>query len=500
MAIKQVLGQYGASFQQVLFNHNNKIPTDLFRDLIKCKLHQVATMDLLKCLKRSHPSTVSLIQLLSPINDIDILLEQTDNNTFIDSVDRFLHDTPFKPFYYPQVDPNYMPHEIYIRRKHIWHSIFWLYSQRQSQSTCNKCLEKPSHMLLHWLFECDKQSDSRTFLFDQLTKLKQSEPTLSTHPLFQLINEWYDNHNHQQHDIDFIDIILRSFMAPLATSADCNISIYHATIIRSLFITMCALAIPHIRKLLHPLHWFQVQPSVTVDLEDSSKNKSVALRQYTSGNIALCDISTFPIRKNLNTTDFPVFGSAQLRKKNPTLQASATSFINNILRKYPNDYFLWSDAAFKRTKSHSAAATLITHNNNICHTSSVTLNTNNIATAEIAGIMLNLTWLLQYPTLIPSVHIMCDNQYAVKACLKLCNPHPNHIHFYSLIHRTIKHLSAVTKIFFHWIPGHTNNKFHSQVDHLACNCLYHSNTFTLTLSQLLKNHTDAMASGRVNHP
>ena len=297
-----------------------------------------------------------------------------------------------------------------------------------------------------------------------------------------------------------IDIILRSFMSPLATSNQCNISVYHGTIIRSLFITMCAMALPQIHKLLHPLQWFQVQPSILVDLEDSSKHKYIALRQYTSGTIALADISAFHSPKEFNPTDFPVFGSAQLRRHNPTLQASATSFINQILLKHPHDYFLWSDGAFKRSKPYAAAATLVTHNNQICHKLSATLNTNNVATAEISGIILSLTWLLQCTNPPSSVHIMCDNQYAIKSCLKLCNPHHSHVPFYSAIHRTIKHLSNTTQISFHWIPGHTNNKFHSQVDRLASNCLHRHNAPTLTLCELLENYTDAMASGRANNP
>ena len=90
LSIKQILNQYGQSFRNALFNHHNKLPTDLFRSLISCKLHQVATIELFQTMSTSD-STVSLVQLLSPINDIDILLDQANKSNFIDTIDRFLH-------------------------------------------------------------------------------------------------------------------------------------------------------------------------------------------------------------------------------------------------------------------------------------------------------------------------------------------------------------------------------------------------------------------------
>ena len=138
-----------------------------------------------------------------------------------------------------------------------------------------------------------------------------------------------------------------------------------------------------------------------------------------------------------STADFPVFGSAaaRRRRKDHVLQASATSFIQNILTKCPHDHFLWSDGAYSRSKPYASTATLVTVNGLVCHSSSATINTNNIATAELSGVLMNLTWLLQCSKPPPSVHIMCDSQYAIKACLTLCKPHPIHVPFIAAIHR-----------------------------------------------------------------
>lgn len=495
LAIKDILQQYGHSFQHALFKHYNKLPTDLFRQLISCKLHQVDTLELLQKLEPTS-SILSLIQLLSPIPDIDILLEQADKVNFVDSVDRYLHDTPFIPFFNPSVDAQYIPHEIFIHRQHIWHRILWLYSQRNAHSTCDKCLEPSNHLLLHSLFECDKQTACRQFIFDQLHQLQHDHPALAEHPLFTLIDDWYG----QTHDIDtdMLDTLLSLFMMPLATPQSYSLSVQEAKIIRSLFINLCAMTLPNLHKLLQPLHWFRTDRSLLIDLEDSTQPKHIALCKLQSSQFKLCTIS--PLCKTNLSVDFPVFGSAAIRRKDPVLQAAATDFIQNILTKYPNQHFLWSDGAYSRSNLYASASTLVTATDQVCHSSSVTINTTNIATAELCGIIMNLTWVVQCSTHLPSIHIMCDNQYAVKACLKLYKPNLVHVPFIAAIHRTIRYLEPTTKIHFHWIPGHTNNKFHCQVDHAATQALQRHSNYTITVNKLLQNNTDALASGGACHP
>ena len=61
------------------------------------------------------------------------------------------------------------------------------------------------------------------------------------HPLFQIIDDWYDEN--QKLDTDMLDTMLRLFicMAPLSTHRSYSLSVREAIIIRSLFIDMCAL-------------------------------------------------------------------------------------------------------------------------------------------------------------------------------------------------------------------------------------------------------------------
>ena len=314
--------------------------------------------------------------------------------------------------------------------------------------------------------------------------------------MFQIIDDWYDE-NHEL-DTDMLDTMLRLFMAPLSTHRSYSLSVREAIIIRSLFIDMCALTFPNLRKLLQPLHWFRTKRSIFIDLEDSTSFKHISVRKSISSELQLCDISSSC--SSNSPVDFPVFGSATIRRKDPVLQAAATAFINSILAKYPNQHFLWSDGAYSRFKRYASTAILITINDEICHSSSITINTTNIATAELCGIVMNLTWLLQCSEPLPSVHIMCDNQYSIKICLKQCQSHPLHMPLVAAIHRTVQTLKPVTTIHFHWIPGHTDNKFHCQVDTAASQALQLYSTHTLTLHKLLHNITDALASGGVHNP
>ena len=96
---------------------------------------------------------------------------------------------------------------------------------------------------------------------------------------------------------------------------------------------------------------------------------------------------------------------------------------------------------------------------------------------------MNLTWLLQCSEPLPSVHIMCDNQYSIKICLKQCQPHPLHMPLVAAIHRTVQTLKPVTTIHFHLIP---DNKLNCQVYIAAIQALQLYSIHTLTLA-LKKN-------------
>ena len=229
------------------------------------------------------------------------------------------------------------------------------------------------------------------------------------------------------------------------------------------------MVLPVLRQLLRPIHWFSFQSSILIDLEDSTAAKHISLQQCYHYTVKLCNTSS--IRPQVQPTDFPVFGSARTRRHDPILQASATAFINNIQAQHPTDIFLWSDGAYSRSNTYSSTASLVTLRNRVLHTSGATINTTNSATAEICGILRNLTWLSHSDNSSASVHIMCDNQYAIKACCKHQKPHPCHITLLHAIHQTVASLPNIT-VHFHWIPGHTNNKFHCQIDRIATQSLH----------------------------
>ena len=186
---------------------------------------------------------------------------------------------------------------------------------------------------------------------------------------------------------------------------------------------------PDARKLLHRLHWFSIKHSVLIDLEDSTKAKHISPRKSSTSKVQLCDTSC--LRTQIQNSQFHVFSSARFRRKVISLQASAASFISQT--QYPIEYFLWSDGAYSRFNPFSSAVTLVTLNNQVCHNSAVTLNTDNSAIAEICGVIHNFNWLLTRDDRPSSVHIMCDNQYTIKVCLKLIKPHPSHAIYFKLL-------------------------------------------------------------------
>ena len=118
-----------------------------------------------------------------------------------------------------------------------------------------------------------------------LDRLKNRNPTLCEHPLFELITDWYTTT--EDHDVDLLDAMFQSFMAPSATSKDCSISRQHSLIVRSLFINLCAMVVPDLPQLLRPIHLFSFQPSILIDLEDSTAAKHISLQQSSQSTVKL---------------------------------------------------------------------------------------------------------------------------------------------------------------------------------------------------------------------
>ena len=136
------------------------------------------------------------------------------------------------------------------------------------------------------------------------------------------------------------------------------------------------MTLPDLQQLLRPLRWYSFKPSISIDFEDSTRIKNISLQQSPKSTVQLCDISSF--RSQLQSPEFPVFGSVRTRRQDPVLQASATTFINNIQAQYPGEHFLWSDGAYSRSCFYASTASLVT-----LQTSSATINTTNSVTAEI---------------------------------------------------------------------------------------------------------------------
>ena len=179
------------------------------------------------------------------------------------------------------------------------------------------------------------------------------------------------------------------------------------------------------------------------------------------------------------------------------MQATATAFVNNLENTLYNDIQLWSDASVRKHHQYGGIAILIKLHDQILHTTTTRLNTHDIALAELCGILLNLHWLYEHPHISHTAHIFCDNQYAIKTCLQLHYPHIKHILIAQKILQLHNLLSQQIKINFHWIPSHTDNITHARVDKDARECVTKPYTPLTTVTALLSQHTDALASGEI---
>ena len=244
---------------------------------------------------------------------------------------------------------------------------------------------------------------------------------------------------------------------------------------------------------MFPIEWCNSQNNHIIDIQDYLKHSYVSLSRDQTGKLSLCT-TTFTTS---NSTQFPIFASARTRKKQPQLQATATAFVNNLENTLYNDIQLWSDASVRKHYQHGGTAILIKLHDKILHTHATRLNTHDIALAELCGILLNLHWLYEHPNITSTAHILCDNQYAIKACLELHYPHIKHILIVQKILQLYKALNRQIKINFHWIPSHTDNATHARVDKDARECINKPYTALSTITALLCKHTDALASGEI---
>ena len=183
---------------------------------------------------------------------------------------------------------------------------------------------------------------------------------------------------------------MQAFMAHIATSQSADISLSLEKIIRALFINLCAFSLPRVTSLLNPFKWFTTSINTNIDLQDAIAVKRISLR-LTSSRLILTPTQ---VNKNqLMDHLFPVFCSASMRANDPIAQQAATEFVNNIVISHRDDLFLWSDGSFRRHHKNATFATLVSHQNIILSSQSCKLQTTNISTAEICGIIANLNWL-----------------------------------------------------------------------------------------------------------
>ena len=161
------------------------------------------------------------------------------------------------------------------------------------------------------------------------------------------------------------------------------------------------------------------------------------------------------------------------------LQSLATQFIQNIIDNNPSDLFCWSDGSIRKHLPNSAGvSSVISTTTDIISECATRVNTTSISVAEICGIISSLKYVCTNLPKPKHIHILCDNQYVIKAICNDCKINPAHTVYLTTISTLVNYLQRKNyTITFHRIPSHTDNIFHTKTDTLA----FDATTSPLTL-------------------
>ena len=196
--------------------------------------------------------------------------------------------------------------------------MFWLYAQQNASETCPTCLEQSDNLLLHYLFECDKSSHTRTLIFNEMYQLNTRSAYYTNHHLFIFLDEWLHNHNVHTIDTDIFHQVFVTCMSPTINSKGFNFDNQTRDILCSLLLSLAAFTIPHLRSILQPLQWTEIQNTCIIDMQDALRRTYLSLSRSRSGIISL---ATTNFTQATPDTQFPIFASARTRKMQPSLQA-----------------------------------------------------------------------------------------------------------------------------------------------------------------------------------
>ena len=178
------------------------------------------------------------------------------------------------------------------------------------------------------------------------------------------------------------------------------------------------------------------------------------------------------------------------------MQQAATEYVRAIINQHCDDTLIFTDGSVHRSNPIRAGSAFVAcQQNQQTHFASLRINTSSIAIAELCGIAHGLLWLYhKKPIVSKHIHFFADNQYAINACQSLCKTHPSHSLLIGQIQNLLSLLARDYVFQFHWIPGHTDNAYHSYTDKLA-NKAALSHRQPVDYDQHISMFTDGSASG-----
>ena len=462
-SIRTTLNQYGSTFRKLLYPSDNIIDPVIAKNIIRLKIHNASQFHLLGQLSQFQ-TAYPILRSFYEYHDIDDLITHISDTSVGDLLDITTSELQHCRIHTPALASQYIPSDICKYARSIWKNLLYNLPYRHLlPNACHTCHENSQYPLLHTLFFCPSHASHQNFYFKQIAQTLH-RATILDHPLHSAIKQ-ITVHHYVPTLREIINIL--PYLLGTSTNSMYQLPTAVNNQLRAHLINLSAL-VQHRKYSIFPLQWCSINQH-TVSLQDINQHKHLLLDK-THSSLTLCTRTSLNLPCSAHHSSPPYFGSANTRNNNPALQAKANKFVSDLCNKFSDHTLIWTDGSClrKRYPIQSGCATVISYKNTIQYTSSLKLNTDSIATAELSGILHALLW-LRYcnPPCTSEIHLMADSKYAIEICQNKCKVNRKHIPLLQQIREciaTIKHRHTIT---FHWIPGHTNNQLHGTCDKLA---------------------------------
>ena len=154
-SIQSVIRTYGESLYTTLYYPYQSLDHNIYKDIIKLKIHQYCTLEQLQSLRSTNPDMSTFCTHLLNIPNSDFLEYHNTPEELTHNFDQMISDFPFNNICKPTIQKRYIPHELQFHIQHIWAYTLWhlTATTQNNQFTCSHCHETYRDPLLHYTFK-----------------------------------------------------------------------------------------------------------------------------------------------------------------------------------------------------------------------------------------------------------------------------------------------------------------------------------------------------------